>query len=745
MQVAPGTLVRIVGITEPSGNHKMPIQKAIASSNGYDGGGGSESSHAPMQSGRVLRNTRTASAAGNGRGESSHQPRRNDMVLSYATADAASGDENGGGGSESSHAPMQSGKVLRNTRTASAAGNGRGESSHQPRRSSMALRSANVRTGLVADQEESVGSRESGETLAQEANRLFASLLDEEGLDPHEPGQETSMQGTGAVRSSAAGQTEAIVSRGAVPTTRKASKAKASASVSTSQETSRQIRLDAPRANGRPSSSRASGSAKPPARRQKTITQYYSYGSSLAEGDQDPTEGEEAVGMSLLSRTVFDGSEASAPKAKRPVKGRGRRRPTSRPSPVPQMDIRQYFDEQVALANRQHESLSGAAILDRHDVSKPVSPKTPSLAASARTLRSRRVIPDSEDDSGDDQSHAFTGSTATSLLSATTTPGSGAPSSEPAARRSTRAAAAAATNQVKRAYETYRESSEEVEAAPKRTRTTSRAQAPEPASTPSAPSKRRSGRVVTKPPKKARKVGEEKAASVTVASRAHLDKEDGEYFPVIDSEGHDSSEDEALNESDEVLVEDPLDALIDVDDYIAFEDEDMSDDDEPPEQSQEKPCAQSARLSAAQYVQEVNEKYQVDENDADVRRRAYKTAQPLALKHALETKLYVGSSISQFGGARRISQHEAVANGPVERNRGMHYACVSKPNVVCNFRMVGVWENPAADKSFDGQDILRFVAPMVEGLTVAYLGLYTEANKPSGVEGIRLFVQELGH
>ncbi|KAL7805592.1 hypothetical protein V8C44DRAFT_340603 [Trichoderma aethiopicum] len=144
--------------------------------------------------------------------------------------------------------------------------------------------------------------------------------------------------------------------------------------------------------------------------------------------------------MSLRSRTVFGGSEASVPKAKRPVKGRGRRRPTSRPSPVPQMDIRQYLGNHVALTDRQDESLSGSAILGRHDVSKPVSPKTPSLATSARTLRSQRVIPDSEDDSGDDQSHAVTGSTATSLFSATTTPGSGAPSSEPALSRNQRKA-----------------------------------------------------------------------------------------------------------------------------------------------------------------------------------------------------------------------------------------------------------------------------------------------------------------
>ncbi|KAH0498072.1 hypothetical protein TgHK011_005349 [Trichoderma gracile] len=347
-------------------------------------------------------------------------------MTSFFGVDSLDGD----GGSESSHAPVQSGRLLRNRPTASAADNGRGESSHQPRRSSMALRSAAVRTGLVADQEESVGSRESGETLAQEANRLFASLLDEDGLTPHEPGQETSIQRTGGVRSSDAGQNEAIVSREAVPTARKASKAKASVRVGTSQQNSRQLRVDAPRAsvaeaarpgavlessmtsvsgaNRRPSSSNASRSAKLPAKRQKTITQYYSYGSSLAEGDQDPTEGEEAVGMSLQSRTVFGGSEASAPKAKRPVKGRGRRRPTSRPSPVPQMDIRQYLGDHVALADRQDESLSGAAIIDRHDVSKPVSPKTPSLATSARTFRSRRVIPDSEDDSVDDQSHAFT-------------------------------------------------------------------------------------------------------------------------------------------------------------------------------------------------------------------------------------------------------------------------------------------------------------------------------------------------
>jgi hypothetical protein len=102
---------------------------------------------------------------------------------------------------------------------------------------------------------------------------------------------------------------------------------------------------------------------------------------------------------------------------------------------------------------------------------------------------------------------------------------------------------------------------------------------------------------------------------------------------------------------------------------------------------------------------------------------------PADLRQASQVKLYVGSSVSVPGAHTRIRKHEAIANGhQKEKKLGFHYREVVKADVVPNFRMLGVWQNPHADGSFDGQDVALWIAPMVEGLMMVYLGLYTEKH-----------------
>ncbi|KAL7789673.1 hypothetical protein V8C43DRAFT_323325 [Trichoderma afarasin] len=109
-------------------------------------------------------------------------------------------------------------------------------------------------------------------------------------------------------------------------------------------------------------------------------------------------------------------------------------------------------------------------------------------------------------------------------------------------------------------------------------------------------------------------------------------------------------------------------------------------------------------------------------------RRLYKAAKPSAnLKEASKISLYVGSSTRIEGSRARMREHEDASNGYMPAG-SMHYRETSKPDVLLNLRMLGVWQNPYADDSYDGQDVARWIAPMVEGLMMVYLGLYTEKN-----------------
>lgn len=116
----------------------------------------------------------------------------------------------------------------------------------------------------------------------------------------------------------------------------------------------------------------------------------------------------------------------------------------------------------------------------------------------------------------------------------------------------------------------------------------------------------------------------------------------------------------------------------------------------------------------------------------------YKAAKPsVNLKETSKASLYVGSPIRKEASWKRIREHEMAAKNPESSKKSMHYSETSKRNVVCNFRMLGVWENPYVNAGFDGQNVSTWIAPMVEGLIMVYLGMYTEKNKPKGLS--RLF------
>ncbi|KAK1243968.1 hypothetical protein MKX08_002106 [Trichoderma sp. CBMAI-0020] len=102
---------------------------------------------------------------------------------------------------------------------------------------------------------------------------------------------------------------------------------------------------------------------------------------------------------------------------------------------------------------------------------------------------------------------------------------------------------------------------------------------------------------------------------------------------------------------------------------------------------------------------------------------------PTDLQQALQVKLYVGSSVNALGGHTRIRAHVSTANGHRKVKRlGLHYGEITQADVVPNFRMFGVWQNPYADGSLDEQNTAAWVAPMVEGMMIVYLGLYTKKH-----------------
>lgn len=109
--------------------------------------------------------------------------------------------------------------------------------------------------------------------------------------------------------------------------------------------------------------------------------------------------------------------------------------------------------------------------------------------------------------------------------------------------------------------------------------------------------------------------------------------------------------------------------------------------------------------------------------------KLYKVAKPLVnVKEASKTSLYVGSSIRKEGSWKRIQEHEMAANRTPPSSGSMHYHEISKSNVVTNFRVFGVWQNKYVKGSYIGQDTGKWIVLLVEGLTMGYLGLYTEQN-----------------
>lgn len=58
----------------------------------------------------------------------------------------------------------------------------------------------------------------------------------------------------------------------------------------------------------------------------------------------------------------------------------------------------------------------------------------------------------------------------------------------------------------------------------------------------------------------------------------------------------------------------------------------------------------------------------------------------------------------------------------------MHYGEATKADVVPNFRFLCEWQNPYADDSYDGHNVLCWMVPMIGELMTVYLGLYIRSH-----------------
>ncbi|KAH7177704.1 hypothetical protein DER46DRAFT_642539 [Fusarium sp. MPI-SDFR-AT-0072] len=97
---------------------------------------------------------------------------------------------------------------------------------------------------------------------------------------------------------------------------------------------------------------------------------------------------------------------------------------------------------------------------------------------------------------------------------------------------------------------------------------------------------------------------------------------------------------------------------------------------------------------------------------------------------ASEINIYIGSSISKRGGRDRLAQHEAMAMDP--GSEGAHYQFITQEDVIPNFHLLGMWENPWLGKAVD-QDTTRSIPIFCEGLMMTYLNLYSGNPNPGRV------------
>jgi hypothetical protein len=100
----------------------------------------------------------------------------------------------------------------------------------------------------------------------------------------------------------------------------------------------------------------------------------------------------------------------------------------------------------------------------------------------------------------------------------------------------------------------------------------------------------------------------------------------------------------------------------------------------------------------------------------------------------MPTKIYIGSSIAKAGGFSRIDMHEReIHNATATATRAMYYTFCRKECVAPNFRIAGLWQNPALlNGQASNQDTQRWLTVFFEGLLKLYLGTYHETNKIYG-------------
>lgn len=104
-----------------------------------------------------------------------------------------------------------------------------------------------------------------------------------------------------------------------------------------------------------------------------------------------------------------------------------------------------------------------------------------------------------------------------------------------------------------------------------------------------------------------------------------------------------------------------------------------------------------------------------------------KTATPgFDYEDSMEAKVYIGSTLNRRGGWFRISEHQQKINrGNPSKATGIHYAYARQPDVLPNFRAIGVWPNPhMMERKIGDQDLIRWLPVFIEGLLMVYLGTY---------------------
>ncbi|KFA53764.1 hypothetical protein S40293_01733 [Stachybotrys chartarum IBT 40293] len=99
-----------------------------------------------------------------------------------------------------------------------------------------------------------------------------------------------------------------------------------------------------------------------------------------------------------------------------------------------------------------------------------------------------------------------------------------------------------------------------------------------------------------------------------------------------------------------------------------------------------------------------------------------------SLSDSAEVKVYIGSTIARSPW-ERLQTHEREAT-KMQGFQSLHYATIRRPGVVSNFRLGGVWTNPAfvAGEKPVEQDIARWFPVLLEGLLMVYLGTFNRGN-----------------